>query len=228
MGDGQAPQLGMTGGWPARASRRTPPGRRSRLRDAGRGDGGAFGPLSAATRWPPADESSPGGYRTGRRTFADRLADRQSVTIPSEDADYGDLGQAFPSWATDRSRGRDPARLTRQTSAQARITASVYWSVVRSSSPRSCTWRRWRWPGAGFTGARWRSRRPRPCLSRGPRDAAVCGSISRSSRPGWTAMSPGSPKRWTCYWPPCPAARPGALRVSLTRWLHQQWNAAVL
>ena len=90
----------MTGGWPARASRRTPAGRRSRLRDAGRGDGGAFGPLSAATRWPPADESSPGGYRTGRRTFADRLADRQSVTIPSEDADYGDLGQAFPSWAT--------------------------------------------------------------------------------------------------------------------------------
>ena len=35
----------------------------------------------------------------GRRTFADRLADRQSLMIPSEDPDYGDLGQAFPPWA---------------------------------------------------------------------------------------------------------------------------------
>ena len=35
----------------------------------------------------------------GRRTFADRLADRQSVKIPSEDPDYGDLGQAFPAWS---------------------------------------------------------------------------------------------------------------------------------
>ena len=35
----------------------------------------------------------------GRRTFADRLADRQSVNIPSEDPDYGDLGQAFPAWS---------------------------------------------------------------------------------------------------------------------------------
>ncbi len=32
------------------------------------------------------------------RTFADKLADRQSLTIPSEDPDYGDLGQAFPPW----------------------------------------------------------------------------------------------------------------------------------
>jgi hypothetical protein len=32
------------------------------------------------------------------RTFAERLADRQSLTIPSEDPRYGDLGQAFPSW----------------------------------------------------------------------------------------------------------------------------------
>jgi hypothetical protein len=32
------------------------------------------------------------------RTFADRLADRQSLAIPSEDPDYSDLGQAFPSW----------------------------------------------------------------------------------------------------------------------------------
>jgi hypothetical protein len=34
----------------------------------------------------------------GRRTFADRLADRQSQTIPSEDPDHGDLAQAFPAW----------------------------------------------------------------------------------------------------------------------------------
>ena len=32
------------------------------------------------------------------RTFAERLADRQSLTIPSEDPRYGDLGQAFPPW----------------------------------------------------------------------------------------------------------------------------------
>ena len=34
----------------------------------------------------------------GRRAFADRLADRQSLMIPAEDPDYGDLGQAFPAW----------------------------------------------------------------------------------------------------------------------------------
>ena len=32
----------------------------------------------------------------GHHTFADRLAKRQSITIPSEDPDYADLGQAFP------------------------------------------------------------------------------------------------------------------------------------
>ena len=31
-------------------------------------------------------------------TFADTLAERQSLTVPSEDPDYGDLGQAFPPW----------------------------------------------------------------------------------------------------------------------------------
>jgi hypothetical protein len=31
-------------------------------------------------------------------TFADKLAERQSLTVPSEDPDYGDLGQAFPPW----------------------------------------------------------------------------------------------------------------------------------
>ena len=32
------------------------------------------------------------------RTFAERLADRQSLGIPSYDPDYGDLGPAFPTW----------------------------------------------------------------------------------------------------------------------------------
>ena len=41
----------------------------------------------------------------GHRTFADRLADRQSQMIPSEDPDYGDLGAALPA----RTRpGREP------------------------------------------------------------------------------------------------------------------------
>ena len=41
----------------------------------------------------------------GRRTFADRLADRQSQIIPSEDPDYSDLGPAFPAWT---GPGREP------------------------------------------------------------------------------------------------------------------------
>jgi hypothetical protein len=32
------------------------------------------------------------------RTFAEKLADRQSLTTPAEDPRYGDLGQAFPPW----------------------------------------------------------------------------------------------------------------------------------
>jgi hypothetical protein len=32
------------------------------------------------------------------RTFAERLADRQNLTVPAEDPRYGDLGQAFPPW----------------------------------------------------------------------------------------------------------------------------------
>ena len=35
---------------------------------------------------------------SAHRTFADRLAERQSLTVPSEDPNYGDLGQAFPPW----------------------------------------------------------------------------------------------------------------------------------
>ncbi len=34
----------------------------------------------------------------GHRTFATQLVDRQSLQIPSEDPDYGDLGPAFPTW----------------------------------------------------------------------------------------------------------------------------------
>jgi conjugative relaxase-like TrwC/TraI family protein len=33
-----------------------------------------------------------------RHTFAGTLAERQSLTVPSENPDYGDLGQAFPPW----------------------------------------------------------------------------------------------------------------------------------
>ena len=38
------------------------------------------------------------------QTFVDKLAERQSMTIPSEDPDYGDVGQAFPAWT---GRGKD-------------------------------------------------------------------------------------------------------------------------
>jgi hypothetical protein len=38
----------------------------------------------------------------GHRTFADRIADRQSQTVPSEDPGYGDLGPAFPAWTSQR------------------------------------------------------------------------------------------------------------------------------
>jgi hypothetical protein len=32
------------------------------------------------------------------RAFAGTLAGRQSLRVPSQDPDYGDLGQAFPPW----------------------------------------------------------------------------------------------------------------------------------
>ena len=38
----------------------------------------------------------------GHRTFAGKLADRQSQAVPSEDPDYGDLGPAFPAWTSPR------------------------------------------------------------------------------------------------------------------------------
>jgi hypothetical protein len=53
----------------------------------------------------PAEGQPPGemgqwitDLAAAHRTFAERLADRQSLRIPSEDPRYGDLGQAFPSW----------------------------------------------------------------------------------------------------------------------------------
>ena len=53
----------------------------------------------------PAPEEKPGeidqpikDLTAAHRTFAERLADRQSLMIPSEDPDYGDLGPAFPAW----------------------------------------------------------------------------------------------------------------------------------
>ena len=38
----------------------------------------------------------------GHRTFAGQLADRRSQTVPSDDPDYGDLGQAFPACPSPR------------------------------------------------------------------------------------------------------------------------------
>jgi hypothetical protein len=38
----------------------------------------------------------------GHRAFADRLADRQSQTVPSDDPGYGALGPAFPAWTGPR------------------------------------------------------------------------------------------------------------------------------
>lgn len=37
-----------------------------------------------------------------RHAFADRLAERQSLTIPATDPDYEDLGPAFPTWTASR------------------------------------------------------------------------------------------------------------------------------
>jgi hypothetical protein len=39
------------------------------------------------------------GLAAGHRRFAERLADRQSTTVPSQDLGYGDLGVSFSVWA---------------------------------------------------------------------------------------------------------------------------------
>jgi hypothetical protein len=63
-------------------------------------------PATAAQRdgLTPSPDQPPGetdqwikDLAAGHRTFADRLAYRQSQMIPSEDPDYGDLGPAFPA-----------------------------------------------------------------------------------------------------------------------------------
>jgi hypothetical protein len=55
-----------------------------------------------------------------RSTFADRLAERQSMVIPSEDPDYGDLGQAFPAW-----RGPDKDAILQPPKPEIRPSAQV-------------------------------------------------------------------------------------------------------
>ncbi|MGD0245373.1 MAG: hypothetical protein ABSB59_34325 [Streptosporangiaceae bacterium] len=46
----------------------------------------------------PRDRPVDRGPAAQHHAFAGKLADRQSLRIPSEDSDYGDLGQAFPPW----------------------------------------------------------------------------------------------------------------------------------
>jgi hypothetical protein len=74
----------------------------------------SFAPLRSAEPGPPTETQRAELATTSRppaetdqwitdlaaahRTFAERLADRQSVMIPSQDPDYGDLGRAFPLW----------------------------------------------------------------------------------------------------------------------------------
>jgi hypothetical protein len=48
----------------------------------------------SAGRWPQLVTD----LAAAHRTFARRLADRQSLTVPSPDPGFGDLGQAFPPW----------------------------------------------------------------------------------------------------------------------------------
>jgi hypothetical protein len=58
---------------------------------------------------------------TAHRTFAERLADRQSLTIPSHDPELGDLGQAFPPWpAPDRDAILQPPKPEIRPSQQVR------------------------------------------------------------------------------------------------------------
>ncbi len=70
-----------------------------------------------------------------RRAFADRLAERQSMTIPSEDPDYGDLGQAFPAWP-----GPDKDAILQPPKPEIRPSASVLQAArERESEPEAGT-----------------------------------------------------------------------------------------
>ena len=61
--------------------------------------------LTPATDQPPSQIGQIGqigqwikDLAAAHRTFAGTLAERQSLALPSENPDYGDLGQAFPPW----------------------------------------------------------------------------------------------------------------------------------
>jgi hypothetical protein len=69
--------------------------------------------LTITAREQTLEDQSIKDLGAAHRTFADRLADRQSLTIPSEDLDYGDLGQAFPP-GPDQARTRSCGRLSRR------------------------------------------------------------------------------------------------------------------
>ena len=70
-----------------------------------------------------------------RRAFAGKLAERQSQTIPSEDPDYGDLGQAFPAWP-----GPDKDAILQPPKPQIRPSAKVLEAAhERDTSPEAAT-----------------------------------------------------------------------------------------
>jgi hypothetical protein len=52
----------------------------------------------AATVQKPASGQWIKDLAAAHRTLADRLANQQSLLIPSQDPDYGALGPAFPPW----------------------------------------------------------------------------------------------------------------------------------
>jgi hypothetical protein len=74
------------------------------------------------------------GLAAARRTFADRLADRQSLTIPCEDPDYGDLGEAFPAWT---GQGRDAVLLPPK--PEIRPSAQILQQVIDRDADQEAT-----------------------------------------------------------------------------------------
>jgi hypothetical protein len=71
---------------------------------------------------------------TAHRTFADKLAERQSLMIPSQHPDYGDLGQrSHPG--RDQARTRSCSRPSRR-SGRPRSSSSVPRTATLTSRPR--------------------------------------------------------------------------------------------
>jgi AAA domain/TrwC relaxase len=69
------------------------------------------------------------------KEFADRLAERQSMTIPAEDPDYDDLGQAFPAWP-----GADKDAILQPPKPEIRPSATVLDAAAeRDNSPEAAT-----------------------------------------------------------------------------------------